>query len=278
MRALAPFSYPQLYACRSPPHAPISGAPHGSQSHEDEWLWGTIFAKLPPEEQVNGLFVELGALDGTTYSNSLWFEKALNWRGLLIEGHPDNSPLLVRAQRTERTSAVAFSNSICRLAENGLPGMLSFTTAGSAIGAATEAAAAGFLRAHHGGLAQGSKHVDCVPLQDLLDVTGVLDIDVLSLDVEGAELLVLQTIDFAVTNIRVIVIELDGYDGAKDQRCRALLQAAGFEATPTSPRSACQKGEDCTSNDAFINPHFSERKASRRQPLNYVLGTGVRCE
>jgi FkbM family methyltransferase len=277
MRTLAPFSYPQLYACRSPPHPPIEGAPHGSQSHEDEWLWSTVFAGLPPEEQVNGFFVELGALDGTTYSNSLWFEKALNWRGLLIEGHPDNSPLLAQAQRTVRTSAAAFGNSICPFAADGAPGTLSFTSGGSATGAATEAAAEGFLRAHHGGQAQGPKRVDCVPMQALLDATGVLDIDVLSLDVEGAEHLVLQTIDFAVTNIRVIVIELDGHDKEKDERCRALLRAAGFVATPTSPRSACRPGEDCTSNDAFIQPGFAARKAARRQPLTYVPGTGTRC-
>lgn len=32
--------------------------------------------------------MELGALDGKMLSNTLWFEKVLNWRGLLIEVNP----------------------------------------------------------------------------------------------------------------------------------------------------------------------------------------------
>ena len=276
-RALAPFSFPQLHACSVAPRTPTPGAPHGSQSHEDEWLWSTVFAALPPAEQVNGIFVELGALDGITYSNSLWFEKALGWRGLLIEGHPENSARLAEAARTVRTSSAAFSSSICPFAAPGVPGTLSFTTGGAATGAATEAAAEAFLKAHHGGQAVGTKRVDCVPMQALLDATGVLDIDLLSLDVEGAELLVLRTIDLTVTNIRVVVIELDGHDPAKDESCRTLLRNAGFLATPTSPRSACRPGEDCTANDAFINPRFAERKAARPQPFKYVPGTGTRC-
>lgn len=278
MRALAPFSFPQLYGCRSPPHPPIEGAKHGSQSHEDEWVWDTVIAQLPPEERVNGYFIELGALDGITYSNTLWFEKALGWRGILIEGHPDNSQQLVQAQRTTRTNTVAFANSICKFSPDGGPGTLSFTLVGSALGTATESAADAFLKAHHGGLEQGPKRVDCVPMQALLDTTGVLDVDFLSLDVEGAELMVLETIDFSVTNIRVIVIELDGHDKAKDDQVRTLLRAAGFESTPTSPRSACRPGEDCTANDGFINPRFAQRKDARRQVLHYAPGTGTRCD
>ncbi len=33
----------------------------------------------------NGFFLEAGAYDGETYSNSLYFEKYLNWTGLLVE-------------------------------------------------------------------------------------------------------------------------------------------------------------------------------------------------
>jgi hypothetical protein len=33
----------------------------------------------------NGIFIELGAMDGIIYSNSLFFEKELEWTGILIE-------------------------------------------------------------------------------------------------------------------------------------------------------------------------------------------------
>ena len=44
------------------------------------WLW-FIF-------QENGLFIECGALDGETRSNSLFLEMQNDWRGILIEADP----------------------------------------------------------------------------------------------------------------------------------------------------------------------------------------------
>ena len=37
----------------------------------------------------NGFFLEAGAYDGETYSNSLYFELKHNWTGILIEANPD---------------------------------------------------------------------------------------------------------------------------------------------------------------------------------------------
>ena len=37
----------------------------------------------------NGFFVECGAADGVSLSNTLFFEQARNWTGLLIEANPD---------------------------------------------------------------------------------------------------------------------------------------------------------------------------------------------
>ena len=40
----------------------------------------------------NGVFIEVGANDGLTQSNTAYFEKNLNWTGLLIE--PNNKQFL----------------------------------------------------------------------------------------------------------------------------------------------------------------------------------------
>jgi len=56
------------------------------------------------EEYVNyddGFFVELGANDGVSQSNSLYFELKRNWRGVLIEPSPHNF-LLCKEQRSSR--------------------------------------------------------------------------------------------------------------------------------------------------------------------------------
>jgi len=52
--------------------------------------------------------------------------------------------------------------------------------------------------------------VPCVPLQLLIDATGLWDIDLFRLDVEGGEKIVLETVDLRKTNIGVIMIEQDG--------------------------------------------------------------------
>ena len=38
----------------------------------------------------NGIFLEIGALDGQNASNTLFFEQELNWNGILIEANPHN--------------------------------------------------------------------------------------------------------------------------------------------------------------------------------------------
>ena len=40
--------------------------------------------------QKDGFFIECGALDGETRSNTLFFERFRNWTGLLIEADPIN--------------------------------------------------------------------------------------------------------------------------------------------------------------------------------------------
>ncbi|XP_042205019.1 uncharacterized protein LOC121854415 [Homarus americanus] len=50
-------------------------------------------------EQKGGFFVECGALDGETRSNTLVFEKRFGWHGVLIEGDPKNFDLVLKKNR-----------------------------------------------------------------------------------------------------------------------------------------------------------------------------------
>ena len=47
-----------------------------------------------------GLFVEIGALDGVSYSNTYMLEACFGWRGLLIEANSLNFEQLLRSNRT----------------------------------------------------------------------------------------------------------------------------------------------------------------------------------
>jgi len=98
----------------------------------------------------------------------------------------------------------------------------------------------------------------------MIESTGLLDIDLFSLDVEGSEMVVLQTIDFEVTNVKVVLVELsDHYPEERNARVRSFLEEKGFG------RDEYCSGSDrafCAHSELFINPQFEQRKASRPPP------------
>ena len=90
------FLYPQIWACQS---ADFKGTPgYHSQFSEDAALHKWIF-KDTKQNQNPGLFVELGALDGLAGSNTLFFERMYDWRGVLIEAQPENAKKLLLVDR-----------------------------------------------------------------------------------------------------------------------------------------------------------------------------------
>lgn len=59
-----------------------------SQIGQDLWVIDTLNFKK------NGYFLDLGALDGRTHSNSLMLERKYGWNGICIEANPDVFPML----------------------------------------------------------------------------------------------------------------------------------------------------------------------------------------
>eukprot|EP00966_Prymnesium_polylepis_P125801 2908632-Prymnesium_polylepis.1 len=68
-----------------------------SQQGEDHLLLPTL---LRMAAGAPGVFVELGALDGRMYSNTIILEKCFSWRGVLVEANPTNYQQLRRSGRT----------------------------------------------------------------------------------------------------------------------------------------------------------------------------------
>ena len=80
----------------------------------------------------NGFFIECGAADGETYSNSLFFEMQRNWTGILIEANPLYYRALLRKNRrayllhaclsTKRrpaTASIRLSGLVSRISRHG---------------------------------------------------------------------------------------------------------------------------------------------------------------
>jgi FkbM family methyltransferase len=142
-----------------------------------------------------GFFIEIGAYDGVTQSNSVLLEAA-GWRGLLVEANPSNYAKCVRsrpAALVEHAACVGinFSGTHTTITDVGLMSM----TAESAMERADKTE---WLSRGEGFSGRPRQDID-VPvatLSALLDRHSVQQVDLLILDVEGAEIDVLKGLDF----------------------------------------------------------------------------------
>ncbi|GMQ83084.1 MAG: hypothetical protein BMS9Abin05_2562 [Rhodothermia bacterium] len=178
----------------------------------------------------NGFFIEIGGWDGITYSNTLFFERFRNWRGILIEPSP-NEFLKCRINRPN-SHVVCCACVPFDYAKQFVPMTYcaSMTIAHSSEGARNQISDIGehvlsgrkFLKSDEtvyefGALAK--------PLTSILDEHGIRnDIDLLVLDVEGFEMNVLKGIDFSRHAPKYICVEI--WNG--DETCR-FLSKLGYE-------------------------------------------------
>ena len=70
-------------------------------------------------------------------------------------------------------------------------------------------------------------YVNGEPIKNILVKSNITYIDLITIDVEGGEQVVLETLDFSIP-IYVICIELDSNNIEKDANCRSILKKHGF--------------------------------------------------
>lgn len=183
-----------------------------SQQGEDVYILKN-FVNKPTD---TGRFVEVGALDGVTYSNTLFFEGALGFTGMLIEPSKNFETLqkarpnctLVKKAITKEKGIVVFWDDWAR---SGVLDQLADDRKGTN---------------YHG--SAHSYEVETTPLGPLLKEHGIDYVDILFIDVEGGEIGVLEGMDWSIP-VYVTCIELDTHDGTKDFKCREILKKQGFE-------------------------------------------------
>jgi hypothetical protein len=164
----------------------------------------------------DGFFVESGASDGETGSNSLFFEVERNWTGLLVEANPRSFELLIAKRRR------AYALNAC-LSPSGRTTTVRFKPAGG-IGGIVDQMATGHLELvrSHG---VGDINVTCFAFNDITAALDIRYIDYWSLDVEGAELAILASADWStLPRIDVISVEykIKGSTGDGDRKATQL--------------------------------------------------------
>jgi len=207
------------------PIAPLRCAP--ATRGEDSVLFRTFFFTLEGMPILGpGVFVETGAADGIVQSTTLFFEKCLGWTGVLIEPHPVVWPQLLRAPRTHSIKRHA---AICE--RNGT------TMIDARPWTAATTLNLGDLPA---------LRVPCAPLWQLLRRVNLVRrtgrVDLLSLDVEGAEPIAVGSLG---RNISYGVVMAEVTAGERRVSTMQTMLARGF--------------------------HYAGQISARPSPANYVI-------
>ena len=199
-----------------------------SQCGEDIYLNNRFF-----KNKKNGIYIELGALDGSLYSNTKFFEDFLNWKGILIEPHPNNFKLL----KKNRPNNFLFNDIVsCIKHDVKYKYFINWHSAVSGIESTLpEEITKTYFQSKNKfikSLKQKAIYLKPKTLTEIIKSTQISYIDFLSLDVEGHEYEVLESWDFSVP-IYLILIEILGSDKKKEDLCRQILLKNGYKFVET---------------------------------------------
>lgn len=202
-----------------------SGSHSWDASKEDIYYFDTFLAQLPEQ---GGFFIELGGLDGVQYSNSWVLEHVLGWRGMLIEPSPSN----FRNLEQNRPNVIGVNAAVCSNVSQvhffSRPERQDMNTIVEFASAEFWAAAHPMVDRNDPAVLAKMPTITCLPLQLILQFFHIRNVDLLSLDVEGAEFEVVKTLDFKRLNIKHVVIEATGLNGPKDEQVRQYMLASGY--------------------------------------------------
>jgi FkbM family methyltransferase len=181
-----------------------------SQQGEDVYIYYNFINKVA----YDGIFVELGAMNGIVYSNTKFFEDRLKFTGSLIEPTKQYDELYkLRPKCKCYNYAVNYTKEKVKfLGDSATAGLVSTMS---------DKFKANWHKNSY------EYYVDGKPMHEIMKQSSIDYIDLLTIDVEGGEQVVLETFDFKIP-VYVICIELDGHNIEKDEKCRNFLLQIGF--------------------------------------------------
>ncbi|WP_198666172.1 sulfotransferase family 2 domain-containing protein [Tropicimonas sp. IMCC34043] len=181
-------------------------------------LWVLFMTK----EKRMGYFVEFGACDGISLSNTLLLERDYDWNGILAEPNPNWIDRLKQNRKVSIDTDCVFPVSgktvtfQCVMDEPELSRVSEFVP--------------NDVHERHGNRKNMQiVDVQTVSLQDLLLRHGAPNkIDFMSVDTEGSEFEILSQFDFDRFDVHLLAVEHAG-DEDKREKTRALLEGRGYK-------------------------------------------------
>jgi len=204
----------------------MSAHGYSSQLGQDAFLDRCVF--FGARDRV---IVDVGAHDGVTFSNSLFFEQQRGWHAVCIEPNPT---VFARLVGNRTATCLPFAVGV-------RPGHAEFTAL-SGYNEMLSGLTAGYDRRHlrrierdltrHGGT-RSTESVEVKRLDALLHDAGVDHVDVLTVDIEGGELDALRSIDLQSFGVEAVVVENNYGGGAVRKEMRRqgyqLLVSIGWD-------------------------------------------------
>lgn len=192
-----------------------------SQYQQDQFLDKILFNK-----KKNGFFIDIGAHDGVTISNSLFFEKYRDWKGICIEPNP-----VVYNQLQKNRSSVNLN--VCIGNSNKIVNFTQILGYSEMLSGVTSTYDKRHLDRINSEVSQKGGEIKSIDVQMLrLDaIEGILDkkIDFVSIDTEGNEIDIIKSIDFEKIFIKVLVVE----NNYNDTDLANLLKSKNFNLITT---------------------------------------------
>ncbi len=161
-----------------------------------------------------GFFLEIGANDGFSFSNTVYLENEFGWKGILVEANKKYLESLAR-----RTNSIIVNRAV-----SSHHGKADFIDAGLYGGLKSSLDDTHFVHTKNSSCIQ----VECMGLQEILDQAAAPEcIDFVSIDVEGGEVPIVEQMVSVTQRFRCGCIE---YNGRTDDylKISRLLESAGY--------------------------------------------------
>jgi len=162
----------------------------------------------PENVPEGGFFIESGSYDGVIQSVSLELERQFGWSGILVEANP----AYFHSGLSKKRNSISV-NTCLGIEQRPHYTWFNFNNAVEL--------SAGVSMGGIGKDSPGSMQLQCIPLYTIIKAAGNPKINVLVLDLEGADLMVLKTIPWDKVDIEILSVETDligaGQPGGENQ-------------------------------------------------------------
>ena len=198
-------------------HRELEAEGYRSQCGQDKW----IIEKLFPGKK-GGTFVDIGANDGITLSNTYLLE-TMGWNGIAVEPIPTVYEKLAKNRQCITVNG-------CIAPKTGKDHFRVITGYSEMLSGLVDEYDPKHLERieneldSHGGDFNDIE-VNCYNFNELLESNGISQVDYLNIDVEGVEYKILNSIDFDRIQVSIIGVE----NNYLDTTIPKLLMGKGFE-------------------------------------------------